>query len=90
MSQVFTNMMKNYKSMAVVGLGQQGGAGFNRLKGIDVDTENARFAATVGVRKLESKNCDIIRGVNQEQPVAVGEGSGLDAWRYQNNRALEN
>lgn len=83
-SMVFNNIDPEYRSIAVVGLGQQKSK-YEDLESLEVGMENARVAAAVGTRRLAQEGCSTIYLDAMENAESVAEGSYLANWRFQGN-----
>ncbi|KAM7349252.1 cytosol aminopeptidase-like [Cochliomyia hominivorax] len=83
--KIFNNVDQEFRSVAVIGLGQEG-AGFNDLEMIDDGMENARIAAGIGARTLQMQGCSEIFIDSMEYPEQAAEGSALAVWRYNDNK----
>ncbi|XP_030383356.1 cytosol aminopeptidase [Scaptodrosophila lebanonensis] len=87
--KLFSNLDPEFRSVAVVGLGQEG-AGYNELEMIDEGMENARVAAGVGARALQLQGCTDVFVDSMEYPEQAAEGSALAVWRYNSNKRKQN
>lgn len=83
--RVFSGICKDFGSICVVGLGEEG-VGYSELEAIDLGMEHARVAAGVGARVLRDQGCQTIHVDPMEYPEQVAEGSVLSTWRYQENK----
>lgn len=85
----FTNMGDDIGVVTVVGVGREG-EGYYDVEALDVDRENIRVAAAIGVHRLERQNCThiLVDGMGFAEQAA--EASALSLWKYQDNVMMEN
>ncbi|XP_037927413.1 cytosol aminopeptidase-like [Teleopsis dalmanni] len=79
--KVFNNIDPEFRSIAVVGVGEQN-VGFNEMEIIDEGMENVRIAAGVGARSLQYQGCSHIYIDDLEYPEQAAEGASLAIYRY--------
>ncbi|XP_037932361.1 cytosol aminopeptidase-like [Teleopsis dalmanni] len=79
--KVFNNLDPEYRSVAVVGAGNDG-VGYNEMEVIDEGMENARVAAGIGARSLQYQGCSEIFMDSLDYPEQAAEGAALAMYRY--------
>ncbi|XP_030558082.1 cytosol aminopeptidase [Drosophila novamexicana] len=87
--RMFNNVDKEFSSVAVIGLGQEG-IGYDAEEVLDVGMENARVAAAVGARFLQYQGAQTVFVDGMEYPEQAAEGAAMAVWRYNVNKRKNN
>lgn len=83
--RMFSNLDKEFSTIAVVGLGKEG-ASYDSEEVIDVGMENARVASAVGARVLQLQGAQNVFVDSMEYPEQAAEGAAMAVWRYNANK----